>query len=59
MCTDEIRKRRTILHETDILNIWHFRTPDAVFDPTHNITQNALNVIFKFARYALFIMGDS
>ena len=45
---DEMRKRRAVFHQSDIVDVGHFRAADALIDPAHHIAQNALRVVVQF-----------
>src|SRR3712207_8698079 len=36
---------RSVLHQSDVEDIWHFRAADALVDPAHDIAENALGVV--------------
>ena len=40
-------QRRTVFHQADIVNIWHFRAANAMVDPAHNIAEDTLCVIVE------------
>ena len=37
----------TVFHQTHIMNVWHFRAANAAINPTHNISKNALCIVFN------------
>jgi len=37
----------TILHQADVVDIWHLRAADALVDPAHHIAENALAVVVE------------
>mmetsp|Transcript_108186 Transcript_108186/g.286687 ORF Transcript_108186/g.286687 Transcript_108186/m.286687 type:complete len:731 (-) Transcript_108186:3-2195(-) len=38
-------KRRPVLHEADVLQVWHLRAADAEIHPAHNIAEDGLSTL--------------
>ncbi len=41
-------QRRTVFHESDIVNVRHFGTAHPVFHPAHNVAEDTLCVVVEF-----------
>ena len=46
-------QRRAILHQSDIVDVRHFGTADALVDPAHHVAQNALAVVVQFLLHVI------
>ena len=44
-------KRCPIFHKSNVVDVRHFRAPDAKLHPAYNISKNALSVIIEFLLY--------
>ena len=47
MCWLEIRERRAVLHQADIVDVGHLRAADALVDPAHDVAENPLGVVVE------------